>query len=111
MAMVIRSAEEMVKRVMLDPALMEAVKTDPGPALQKVAQQVIKDNPPGPPLQTDKWIYRLVVSALGLAVILSLISTVVLSLAGKTQIPDVLTALGSAAVGALAGLLAPSPKS
>jgi len=28
---------------------------------------------------------------------------------GTIQIPDVLTALGSAAIGALAGILAPSP--
>jgi hypothetical protein len=108
--MVIRSAEEMVKRVMLDPALMNEVKADPVVTLQKIAEQVVKDNPPGPPLQTDTWIYRLVVSALGLTVILSLISAVILTMAGKTPVPDVLTALGSAAVGALAGLLAPSPK-
>jgi hypothetical protein len=63
------------------------------------------------PLQTDKWIYRLVVCFLGLTVIGTVIGGFII--AGKTAqtIPEGLIALGSAAVGALAGLLAPSPAS
>lgn len=61
------------------------------------------------PLLTDPTIYRLVVVFLGLAVVLTIIGGFALSLSSATDIPQGLIALGSAAVGALAGLLAPSP--
>ena len=64
------------------------------------------------PLQTDKWVYRLVVGILGLALILTVIGGFTLVLTGQTKpMPEGLIAIGSAAVGALAGLLAPSPGS
>jgi len=66
------------------------------------------------PLDTDKWIYRSVVGFLGLAILGCLAFTFLLS--GKAidpgtevKIPEIFLAIGSAAVGALAGLLAPSP--
>lgn len=62
------------------------------------------------PLQTDPWIYRLVVIFLGLTVITTMIGGVCLNLSSDT-IPSGVVAIGSAAVGALAGLLAPSPSS
>ncbi len=62
------------------------------------------------PLQTDKWIYRLVVGFLGVTLILTVIGGFALVLTGQTTpVPEGLIAIGSAAVGALAGLLAPSP--
>lgn len=60
------------------------------------------------PLESDVWIYRIVVGTLGLAVLGALGGAIGLTAFGK-QIPEVLVALGSAAVGALAGLLAPAP--
>jgi hypothetical protein len=60
------------------------------------------------PLQTDKWIYRIVVSALALTLISSLTGAVYLQAKGE-KIPDILTCLGSGALGGLAGLLAPTP--
>ena len=62
------------------------------------------------PLQTDKWIYRLVVAILGLIAVGTVVGGFWVVLTGQTNpIPDGLVAIGSAAVGALAGLLAPSP--
>lgn len=61
------------------------------------------------PLLTDPTIYRLVVIFLGLAVVLTITGGFILSIQSATDIPQGLIALGSAAVGALAGLLAPSP--
>jgi hypothetical protein len=61
-------------------------------------------------LQTDRWIYRIVVLALGFAVLSAMIGLIILSWKGVTTVPDGLVAIGSAAVGALAGLLAPAPK-
>lgn len=56
----------------------------------------------------DVWIYRIVVITLGLSVLSSLIGGILLTIQDH-QPPEILVALGSAAVGGLGGLLAPSP--
>ena len=61
------------------------------------------------PLQSNRWIFRLVVAFLGLTVLLTVLGGFYLSIKTAATIPEGLIALGSAAVGALAGLLAPSP--
>lgn len=66
------------------------------------------------PLQTDKWIYRMVVGGLTLAILACLTFTFAIALKNSDptatiNIPEIFMAIGSAAVGALAGLLAPSP--
>ncbi len=58
----------------------------------------------------DFWLFRMIIGALGLVALLAMIGAIILAMSGKA-IPDLLTALGSAAIGALAGLLAPSPAS
>lgn len=58
--------------------------------------------------QHDKWLYRMVVVVLGLTVVSSMVGTIILAMAGQST-PEVVVALGSAAIGGLAGLLAPSP--
>lgn len=92
----------------LAPGTIDRVKADPAAELPKLAQEVVQQLRP---LETDVWIYRIVVGALGLAVLASIVGAIVITLATKqvTPVPDILTAIGSAAVGALAGLLAPSP--
>ena len=52
--------------------------------------------------------YRIVVGTLGLAIILIIVAITIL-LFNKITGFDALTAIGSAAVGGLVGLLAPSP--
>jgi hypothetical protein len=63
------------------------------------------------PLQNDRWVYRLVVVVLGLTLLSTVLGILFLTYTGHGEIklPDSLVALGSAAGGALAGLLAPSP--
>ena|ERR1700681_3775121 len=97
----VQSASELAAKVAQDPVLQEKIKADPVSTISSLVA-------PPPPLQSDVWIYRMVVGALGLVVLIAIIGAIVLSVSGK-PIPDVLTALGSAAIGALAGLLAPSP--
>jgi len=63
---------------------------------------------PVPNSSEDALLYRLVVGAFGLTVLLCVVGALVLSFAGK-PVPDVISALGGGAVGALGGLLAPSP--
>jgi hypothetical protein len=98
----ISSLPELAARLETDPDLEAKLKSDPKGTLATIAA----------PLQTDVLIYRIVVSALSATVIIALLGAIVITLTpGPTPrtIPDVLVALGSAAVGALAGLLAPSP--
>jgi len=58
----------------------------------------------------DIWVYRIVVATLGLAVLFSLVGALVLALFGTGHSSEAMVAMGSAAVGAMAGLLAPSPR-
>jgi hypothetical protein len=57
---------------------------------------------------TDVWLYRMIVGALGLAILVCLVGAIALAADGQST-PDLLVALGFAAAGSLGGLLAPSP--
>jgi hypothetical protein len=54
----------------------------------------------------DFWLYRMVVGVLGLAVLICAVGAIALAL-NNMATPEFLVMLGSAAVGALAGLLTP----
>lgn len=102
----VQSLPELIMKINEDPELAKDIQEYPAKAIAKAAT--------GSPLGTDKWIYRVVVLALGLTALAEMIGTIYLvaPAGGKvTDIPEILMALGSAAVGALAGLLAPSPHS
>ena len=58
--------------------------------------------------QRDVWLYRMAISVLGTLALTAAIGSIVLVSLGKTT-PESLIALGSASVGALVGLFAPSP--
>jgi hypothetical protein len=100
----IQSLEGLASRVSRDPELASAIKDDPAGTLSGIAAEASA-------LTTDRWTYRIVVISLGFAVLIGMIGLIVLSWKNVQNIPDGLVAIGSAAVGALAGLLAPSPKS
>ncbi len=97
--MQVQTATDVVTKLNQDPAFAAAVKADPAAAIANAAS----------PLVTDRLIYRVVVISLGLTILISLIGIFIMAFFGKL-IPEGAIALGSAAVGALAGLLAPSPK-
>jgi hypothetical protein len=61
-------------------------------------------------MQKDKdvWLNRMVVIVLGLTVVSRVVGTIASAMAGQST-PEVIVALGSAAIGGLTGLLAPSP--
>jgi hypothetical protein len=94
-----RLAQDMAEAVASDTQLQDQIRQNPVAALQNLA---------APVLQTDAWIYRIVVSALGIGMLATIIAVCLLSAYDK-KTPDGVIAIGSAAVGALAGLLAPSP--
>ena len=95
--MAAQTVSELASQVAADTTLQDRIKADPVAALSDLAA----------PLQSDVWIYRGVVAFLGTVIVIAIIGAIILAANGLT-IPDVLTALGSAAVGALAGLLAPT---
>lgn len=90
----------LVNQMKEDPLLVERMKADPVSALQHAAA--------GSVLASDRFIYRIVVSALSLIALVAMCGALVLTFFGKPT-PESAIALGSMALGALAGLLAPSP--
>jgi len=84
--------------------LQKKFKLNPVEALKNVEIRNPKD--------TNYWIYRIIVIMLGLAVlgiITGLILITMNNLRFDTQLITIFTAISSGAIGALAGLLAPSP--
>jgi hypothetical protein len=94
---------DLASRVITDPELAKKFSADPAGELSKAAVES-----GSPAYVGDKVVYRIVVLALALVMLTAAVGAIVLSWNGKLM-PDSLVALGSAAVGALAGLLAPSP--
>jgi hypothetical protein len=84
--------------------------------LPQEAREVIEKtiNDAKNPLAFDVWIYRAVVVILGITVLCTVVGGLALTFVAhgepKMAIPEAIVAIGSAAVGALAGLLAPSPR-
>jgi hypothetical protein len=107
MKTIFKSIQDLKSSVISDPDLQKALINDPLKTVNNIQESS--------PLDTDKWIYRIVVSALGASILLIIIGTLFLIGQGKfdsdAKVPTILTAIGSAAIGALSGLLAPSPKS
>ena len=107
MANPVTTFKEFKKELIASPELQNQFKEDPVAAIEKFQRQS--------PLSTDKWIYRIIVLSLGATILFIITGVIVLVGTGKidgdTGVPTILTAIGSAAIGAMAGLLAPPPKS
>lgn len=107
----ISSLKDLKAEMTTDSELQTAFREDPINAIKKVVKNS-RD-----PLD-DFWLYRIIVSVLGLSVLAIIIGVLLLMGNSKeadgltdSKIPTILTALGSAAIGAIAGLLAPTPRS
>jgi hypothetical protein len=96
----VESVSELAARVAEDSELERQLKEDPEGTLRRVAA----------PIETDRWIYRMAVMALGATMLAVVVSALVLKLNdSEAGIPDALVAIGSGALGALAGLMTPFP--
>jgi hypothetical protein len=95
----VKLVRDLALKVAQDPGLQQQLQANPVTALANLASSIPT---------SEVWVYRIVVIALGLVALAAVIGAIVLA-AGDKDIPQILLALGSAAVGALAGLLAPSP--
>lgn len=106
-----RSVDLLIEQVAADPKLIEQVKSDPVSTLEAVGAEVKRNNPPLRPTE-DKFTYRLAVAALAL-VVLGVVAAVGFAWIRSPdptvdfRVPDMLVAMGSTALGALAGLLMP----
>ena len=78
-------------------------------------QQALENDvlhPAGQPAEStrsDRWAYGTIVAVLGFTVVMVVLGAILMATFDR-QIPDTLIALGSASVGILIGLLAPSPR-
>lgn len=98
------SIEGLTTALKNDNNLQEKFKNDPVAALGSVETRNPKD--------TDYWIYRIIVIALGLAILFIIIGLIIISMNEKpleNELITIFTAISSGAIGAMAGLLAPSP--
>ena len=98
----------MARRVETVHDLAELVREDPELAREIQSRPVETIADLAAPLEYDLWIYRIVVGALSLVAVVAIVGAIIVAVTtSDTQVPDAVVALGSAAVGALAGLLAP----
>lgn len=97
----IRTLDQLFQSLQDDPALEQEMKENPSAFLERIKSARLPDTR----------VYRIVVSSLGAAIIIALIGAIAIVLywGANTQIPDILVATAAAAIGALAGLLAPQP--
>ena len=97
----IRTLRQLSTSLRSDPELLKQMKTDPNAVVDQL----------GPNQIPDTRVYRIVVISLGASIIIALIGAILITFYEKSgsEIPDILIATASAAVGALAGLLAPQP--
>lgn len=104
----IRSADKVMDIVTEDPAKLKALKANPIEELAKIIKEA-KEQTSKPAYFGDIMVYRIVVGMLGTIALAAAIGAIILAGVSKQETPPVLVALGSAAIGALAGLLTPSP--
>jgi hypothetical protein len=94
-----RYVQDLATAVEHDSNLKSQVAADPAATLRSLQEPI-----------PDTGVYRILIAILGLAVLIALIGPLVLAGMGKQDaIPQSAIAIGSTAIGALAGLLAPSP--
>jgi hypothetical protein len=100
------TARAMVEMIREKPDLQALIRTDLVKGLeeaQKVADREYRKD-------SDRFLYRSVVVVLGSTLLITLVGALALAFTGR-NVPTEIIALGSAALGAMAGLLAPSPAS
>jgi hypothetical protein len=101
------SADRMVEILSKDPKRLKSIakQEDPAKDLKEVADEAKKVAPiPSTP------VYKMIVGFLGGVATAAIVGAIILVGIGK-EAPEILIAVGSAAIGALAGTLVPASKS
>lgn len=98
------NVEKLNSKLKSDDSFIGRLTADTESALKEVQEN---------PLDWDKWIYRIVVLALGFAVLSIVLGLLILIGMGlfkdNSTVITILASVGSGALGALTGLLAPPP--
>lgn len=94
----VKNIEEMVDLIQEDENLRKEIASNPEMAIQD-SFKLVPDTP----------VYRYVVVFLGMTIVLIVIGYFLIALFDDGQLDSAIIALASAALGALAGLLAPQP--
>jgi cytochrome c biogenesis protein CcdA len=94
---------KLIKNLSEDYFLTE-FQEDPKKAVEKAVESS-KENP----LSYDVWIYRIIIFALGFTLVFMSCSLCFKMGSEKIEVPDVFISVISGTLGAIAGLLAPSP--
>lgn len=102
----ISQVRQMANLLINDKTLFERLKSEPETVINEAATKVEETTHPA--YYDDRFLYRVAVIVLGTLALLAALGSIILVVNGKTT-PEVLVALGSAAVGALVGLFAPAP--
>jgi hypothetical protein len=97
----VESVNQLRDLVAASPDLQKQFQENPVAAIQSVTEGT-------PAYYGDHLVYRMVVAVLGLVVLIAAAGAIYLA-ANKIAMPDALVAFGSGSMGALAGMLAPSP--
>ena len=99
------SFEDFKKTLSNSSKLQQEFRTDPIQALDNFDVRN--------PKETDSWIYRIIVLMLGLSIIAIIVGLILLAFWDRrnpdSQLITIFATISSGAIGALAGLLAPSP--
>lgn len=95
----IKSVNQLLSVLKKDPDLESKIKNDPINALEEIQGNALPDTQ----------VYRLVVGALGFALLGSVAGAIIIALSPgeNSSIPEILIATASASIGALAGILTP----
>jgi hypothetical protein len=104
-----RTAEVLVREA-LEPANFDRLKADPVSLLNELKREIL--NRPRV-LEHDRFVYRTVISSLSLLALAVAGAAIYLAIVNNGKVdhfPEILTALGSASLGALAGIIAPNQK-
>ena len=101
-------AAELPSTGILPPQHISAKEQNPDTASQAAAT-AIQERTSSLPNRDDR-VYLVVVVIMGTIGVIAVLGAILLVWIPDKTVPDILMALGSAAVGALGGLLAPSPK-
>lgn len=104
-----RSATKLVDMISEDPQLRSEIQDGGNPmtALRVAASQAESRVAP---FRHDRLLYRIAIIVLSALALIAAVGSIMITLLDK-KMPEVLVALGAAAVGALVGLFAPSPPS
>lgn len=100
------SVANLVKELEKNEILKEEFMQDPMGTIKKFEKS-------SPAYRNDVWIYRIVVGVLGMVIFATTLGVIFIMMKPfgdiDSQVPTLLTATCSAALGALTGLLVPSP--